>query len=59
LTGNQADEDPMAEEQRKADERELPKDEKPLRTEHAKTDDGRNPPSPNSPDRTKDATGYN
>lgn len=48
----------MAEEKRKADEREL-KDEKPLRTEHAKTDDGRNPPSPNSPDRTKDATGYN
>ncbi|HJE68008.1 MULTISPECIES: hypothetical protein [Pseudomonas] len=49
----------MAEEKRKADERELPKDEKPLRTEHAKTDDGRDPPSPNSPDRTKDATGYN
>ena len=49
----------MAEEKRKADERELPKDEKPLRTEHAKTADGRDPPAPTRPARTTAATGNN
>ncbi|TWI50962.1 hypothetical protein IQ22_03662 [Pseudomonas duriflava] len=49
----------MAEETRNAENEKRDSSEKPRRTEHAQVDSTRTPPSPNSPDRSKDATGYN
>ncbi|GGM02014.1 hypothetical protein ACFQDN_16615 [Pseudomonas asuensis] len=49
----------MTEQTRNAENEKRDESEKPRRTEHAQVDSERNPPSPNSPDRMKDGTGYN